>query len=148
MFELENTLGNETELSNVFLAKHDDTLWSDSENYFSDFSDLKFSDDEYFISFFDIDSTVAYCEGWKIGETIYYGVKWKIEVITDTEDTFWFRFDYYGFAEEIEYSVSDGLLFYSNSNSDSFTFATSEKNYSESFLDTGEIIKLEGCTFY
>ena len=46
------------------------------------------------------------------------------------------------------YYVSVGLLFYSNSNSDSFTFASSEKNYSKSFLDTGEIIKLEGCTFY
>ena len=31
--ELENTLGNETELSNVFLVKHDDTLWCDSENH-------------------------------------------------------------------------------------------------------------------
>ena len=34
------------------------------------------------------------------------------------------------------YYVSVGLLFYSNSNSDSFTFASSEKNYSKSFLDT------------
>ena len=37
-----------------FLHKYDGTTWADAENYYSDFSDIKFSNfwDPYFISFY------------------------------------------------------------------------------------------------
>ena len=60
-----------------FLHKHDGTTWADAGNYYSDFSDVKFSNfwEPYFISFFDVDSAVSYCEGWKLGETTSNGKK-------------------------------------------------------------------------
>ena len=58
----------------------------------------------------------------------------------------WFDYDYYGFSEEIEYTITykyeviDGLLHFSRTKID--------KNYSKDFIDTGEIIVSEGCMFY
>ena len=139
-----------------FLGKYDGTIWTDAENYYSDFSDIKFSNfngDPYFISFFNVDSITSYCEGWKRGETIYNGIKWNIEIKKDEYDKFWFEYDYYGTSEEIEYSiiykyeVIDGLLHFSNTEDKTFIFHPSERNYSEDFLETGEIIYLEGCMF-
>ena len=68
-------------------------------------------------------------------------------------DVFWFEYDYYGSGEEIEYSITykyeviDGLLHFSSSEGQSFIFKPSERNYSVDFLDTNEIISLEGCMF-
>jgi len=139
-----------------FLNKHDGTIWADSENYYSDFSDIKFSNfwDPFFISFFNIDSTASYCEGWKKGETTDDGIKWNIEIKKDKADVFWFDYEYYGIGDEIEYTIRykyeviNGLLHFSSSDGLSFTFHPSEKNYSESILDTEEIEKLDGCLFY
>lgn len=137
-----------------FLSSYDGTIWADSENYYSDFSDIKFSNSEYFISFFNIGVNASYCEGWKKGETIYDGVKWNIEITRDEENVFWIDYDYYGFSEEIEYSITykyeviDGLLNFSSTDDQTFIFNPSERNYSRDFIDTGEIIELEGCTFY
>ena len=139
-----------------FLSKYDETIWADTENYYSDFSDIKFSrfnGDQYFISFFNLDSITSYCEGWKLGETTYDGIKWNIDIKKDQEDEFWFEYDYYGSSEEIEYSITykyeviDGLLHFSSSEGQTFIFNPSERNYSEDFLDTSEIIKLDGCMF-
>ena len=140
-----------------FLDKYDGTIWADEENYFSDFSDIKFSnftDNEYFISFFNIDSITSYCEGWKLGETTYDGIKWNIEIKRDQEDVLWFRYDYFGSSEEIDYSITykyeviDGLLNFSSTEGQAFVFYPSGKNYSEYLLDTGEIVRIEGCMFY
>ena len=57
-------------------------------------------------------------------------------------------------GQEIEYSilykyeVIDSLLHFSTSDDENFIFSPSEKNYSKDFIDTGEIIEMEGCTFY
>ena len=155
-----------------FLEKHDGTIWADAENYYSDFSDIKFSNpqgDNYFISFFNLDNIVSYCEGWKLGETTYDGIKWNIRIKRDEFDLLWFDYDYYGFSEEIEYTITykyeviDGLLHFSRTKIDknyskdfvdtgeidqTFIFSSSEKNYSKDFIDTGEIIVSEGCMFY
>ena len=140
-----------------FLGKYDGTIWADAENYYSDFSDIKFSnfntDDVYFISFFNLDKITSYCEGWKGGENTYNGIKWNIKIKRDEEDVFWFDYEYYGFSEEIEYTITykyeviDGLLHYSSSEGQTFIFSPSEKNYSKDSVDTGEIIVLEGCMF-
>ena len=139
-----------------FLSKYDGTIWADAENYYSDFSDIKFSkfsNDPYFISFFNLDSIASYCEGWKLGETTYDGIKWNIEIKKDKEDEFWFAYDYYGSSEEIEYSITykyeviDGLLHFSSSEGQTFIFNPSERNYTQDFVDTDEIIRLEGCMF-
>ena len=140
--------------SSPFLSKYDGTIWADSENYYSDFSDIKFSNNEYFISFFNLGVNASYCEGWKKGETVYDGVKWVIEITKDEESVFWFDYDFYGFSEEIEYTITykyeviDGLLNFSSTDDQTLIFNPSEKNYSKDFVDTGEIIQLEGCTFY
>ena len=140
--------------SSPFLSKYDGTIWADSENYYSDFSDIKFSNSEYFISFFNLGVNASYCEGWKKGETVYDGVKWDIEITKDEENVFWFDYDFYGFSEEIEYTITykyeviDGLLNFSSTDDQTLIFNQSEKNYSKDFVDTGEIIQLEGCTFY
>ena len=42
----------------------------------------------------------------------------------------------------------DSLLHFSNTEDETFIFHPSEKNYSKDFLDTEEIIELEGCMFY
>jgi len=137
-----------------FLSKHDGTVWADSENYYSAFSDIKFKNDEYFISFFNIDVTSSYCEGWKKGLTIYDGVKWNIKITKDQEDILWFDYHYYGFSEQIEYTISykyelvDGTLNFSSSENKTFIFSPSDRNYSKDFIDTAEIIELEGCSFY
>lgn len=140
-----------------FLGKYDETIWADAENYYSDFSDIKFSNftgNEYFISFFKLDSIASYCEGWKLGETTYDGRKWNIEIKKDQEDVLWFDYDYYGSSDEIEYSITykyeviDGLLNFSSTDGQTFIFNPSEKKYSVDFVDTDEIIKLEGCMFY
>ena len=152
-----------------FLDKYDGTIWEDVENYYSDFSDIKFSNSNYFISFFNIDNTTSYCDGWKLGETTYDGIKWNIRIKKDEWDLFWFDYDYYGFNEEVEYTISykyeviDSLLHFSsnkikNNNSEdlvdtsetdqTFIFSPSEKDYSKDFVDTGEIIVSEGCMFY
>ena len=41
-----------------FLRKYDNTFWADTENYYSDFSDIQFLNSKYFISFFDITNDV------------------------------------------------------------------------------------------
>ena len=141
-----------------FLEKHDGTIWADAENYYSDFSDIKFLNpvaDQYFISFFNIDNIASNCEGWKLGETITNnGIKWNIRIKKDEVDVLWFDYDYYGFSEEIEYRITykyeviDGLLNFSSNEDETFIFNPSEKNYSKDFVDTGEIIISEGCLFY
>ncbi|MEL6864138.1 MAG: hypothetical protein AAFP19_06960 [Bacteroidota bacterium] len=140
-----------------FLGKYDETIWADAENYYSDFSDVKlsnFSGNEYFISFFNLDSIASYCEGWKLGETTYDGIKWNIKIKKDQEDVLWFDYEYYGFSEEIEYTINyryeviDGLLHFSSSDGQTFVFNPSERNYSKDSVRTEEIIQLEGCMFY
>jgi len=140
-----------------FLDKYDETIWADAENYYSDFSDIKFSNfggNVYFISFFNLDSTASYCEGWKIGETTYNGIKWNINIKKDQVDVLWFDYEYYGSSAEIEYTITykyeviDGLLHFSSTDGQTFIFHPSERNYSKDFVDTDEIIELEGCMFY
>ena len=137
-----------------FLSKYDGTIWADAENYYSDFSDIKFLNIAYFISFFNIDNNASYCKGWKKGENTFDGVKWNIKIIKDEWDEFWFDYDYYGTSDEIEYSITykyqviDSLLHFSNTEGQTFIFQPSDKNYSKDFLDTGEIIEQQGCMFY
>ena len=45
-----------------FLNKYEGTIWADADNYYSDFSDIrfeKFATGGHFISFFKIDSTTS-----------------------------------------------------------------------------------------
>ena len=137
-----------------FLSKYNTTTWADAENYYSDFSDVKFSNEKYFISFFNIDRDVSYCKGWEKGENTYDGIKWNIKIKKDEWDEFWFDYDYYGTSDEIEYSITykykviDGLLHFSNTEGQEFIFHSSEKNYLKKFVNTGEIIEQQGCMFY
>jgi len=137
-----------------FLSKYDDTMWADTENYYSDFSDIKFErHGPVFISFLNIDKDVSYCNGWKKEENIYDGIKWYITIKKDEEDILWFDLDYYGSSQEIEYTITykyeviDGLLHFSNTEEQKFIFHPSDKNYSKGLIDTDEIIELEGCMF-
>ena len=137
-----------------FLSKHDDTMWSDIENYYSDFSDIKFErHGPTFISFFNIDKNISYCKGWKKEENIYDGIKWYITFKKDEEDILWFDFDYYGTSQQIEYTITykyeviEGLLHFSNSENQSFIFHPSDKNYSRGLIKSNEIIEQEGCLF-
>ena len=136
-----------------FLAKYDGTFWADTENYYSDFSDIKFINNVYFVSFFNIDNDISYCKGWKTGENTYDGIKWDIKITKDGWDILWFDYDYYGTSQEIEYSITykyeviDSLLHFSSTEGQEFIFHPSDKNYSRDFIDTGEIIELDGCTF-
>ena len=137
-----------------FLSKYDDTMWADTENYYSDFSDIKFErSGPVFISFFNIDNDVSYCKGWKKEENIYDGIKWFITIKKDEEDVLWFDLDYYGSNQEIEYTITykyeviDGLLHFSNTEDQEFIFHPSDKKYSRELIDTGEIIEQEGCLF-
>ena len=139
---------------NRFLSKYDETMWADTENYYSDFSDIKFErSGPVFISFFNIDKDVSYCNGWKKEENIYDGIKWYITIKKDEEDILWFDLDYYGSSQEIEYTITykyeviDGLLHFSNNEDQKFIFHPSDKNYSRELIDTGEIIEQEGCLF-
>ena len=137
-----------------FLSKYDNTFWSDIENYYSDFSDIQFLNWVYFISFFDINNDISYCEGWKTGENTIDEKKWDIKITKDEWDELWFNYDYYGKNQEIEYSVTykyeviDSLLHFSDTNGQTFIFHRSKKNYSKDIVDTGEIIELDGCMFY
>ena len=134
-----------------FLSKYDGTIWADTENYYSDFSDIKFLNEPYFISFFNIDNDISYCKGWKPGKNTYDGIKWNIKIKKDEWDELWFDYDYYGKSDEIEYSITykyeviDGLLHFSSTDNQTFIFHPSDKNYSKGFIDTEEIIELEGC---
>ena len=137
-----------------FLSKYDETMWADTENYYSDFSDIKFErSGPVFISFFKIDKDVSYCNGWKKEENIYDRIKWYITIKKDEEDILWFDLDYYGFSQEIEYTITykyeviDGLLHFSNNEGQKFIFHPSDKNYSRELIDTGEIVEQEGCLF-
>ena len=139
---------------NRFLSKYDESIWADTENYYSDFSDIKFErSGPVFISFFNIDKDVSYCKGWKKDENIYDGIKWYITIKKDEEDILWFDLDYYGSSQEIEYTITykyeviDGLLHFSNSEEQKFIFHPSDKNYSKGLIDTDEIIEQEGCLF-
>ena len=139
---------------NRFLSKYDESIWVDTENYYSDFSDIKFErSGPVFISFFNIDKDVSYCNGWKKEENIYDGIKWYITIKKDEEDILWFDLDYYGSSQEIEYTITykyeviDGLLHFSNTEEQKFIFHPSDKNYSKGLIDTDEIIELEGCMF-
>jgi len=139
-----------------FLNKYDGTTWADPENYYSDFSDIRFSNfwDPYFISFFQVDRTASSCNGWALNETTTDRTKWDIKITKDQEDVFWFNYDYYGSGNEIEYTITykyeviDGLLHFSSSDGEAFIFHPSEKDYSEESIDTDEIIRLDGCLFY
>ena len=137
-----------------FLYKYDDSMWADTDNYYSEFSDIKFKNNaSYFISFFNIDKDVSYCNGWKKGENTYDGKKWNIKFKNDEWDILWFDYEYYGTSQEIEYTIThkyeviDGLLHFSNSEGQSFIFHPSDKNYSRGLIDTGEIIEQDGCLF-
>ena len=137
-----------------FLSKYDDTMWADTDNYYSDFSDIKFErSGPVFISFFNINNDVSYCKGWKGDENVYDGIKWNITFKTNEEDVLWFDYDYYGTSQEIEYTITykyeviDGLLHFSNSEGQEFIFHPSDKNYSRELIDTDEIIEQEGCLF-
>ena len=137
-----------------FLSKYDGTMWADTENYYSDFSDIQFLNIAYFISFFDINTDVSYCKGWRPGENNYDGIKWNIKIKKNEWDEFWFDYEYYGTSQEIEYTITykyeviDGLLHFSNTEGQEFIFYPSDKDYSKYIVDTGEIIELEGCMFY
>ena len=138
-----------------FLSKYDDTMWADTDNYYSDFSDIKFErSGPVFISFFNINNDVSYCKGWKKEENIYDGIKWFITIKKDEEDVLWFDLDYYGSNQEIEYTITykyeviDGLLHFSNTEDQEFIFHPSDKKYSRELIDTGEIIEQEGCLFF
>jgi len=138
-----------------FLSKYDGTMWADTDNYYSDFSDIKFErHGPVFISFFKIDNDVSYCKGWKGDENVYDGIKWNITFKTNEEDVLWFNYEYYGTGQEIEYTITykyeviDGLLHFSNSEGQEFIFHPSDKNYSRELIDTGEIIEQEGCLFF
>ena len=129
-------------------------MWADTENYYSDFSDIKFEGSgPVFISFFNIDKDVSYCNGWKKEENIYDGIKWYITIKKDEEDILWFDLDYYGSSQEIEYTIThkyeviDGLLHFSNNEGQKFIFHPSDKKYSRELIDTGEIVEQEGCLF-
>ena len=55
-----------------FLGKYEGTVWTDAENYYSDFADVNFSNfsyNDHFISFFHVDIIASHCEGWKLKET-------------------------------------------------------------------------------
>ena len=138
----------------LFLAKYDGTFWADTKNYYSDFSDIQFVRDEYFISLFNIKNDVSYCRGWRTGENISDGKKWNIKITKDEWDTLWFDYNYFGTSNEIEYSITykyeviDSLLHFSNTEGQEFIFHPSDKNYSKDFLETDNIIEQEGCTFY
>ena len=137
-----------------FLAKYDNTFWSDIENYYSDFSDVHFLNWVYFVSFFDINNDVSYCKGWRTGENILDGKKWDIKITKDEWDELWFDYDYFGTSDDIEYTITykyeviDSLLHFSNTEGQEFIFHPSDKNYSKDIVDTGEIIELDGCMFY
>jgi hypothetical protein len=137
-----------------FLSKYDETMWADTENYFSSFSDIKFEGNgPVFISFFNIDNEVSYCKGWKKGENTHEEKKWNIKMKNDEWDILWFDYEYYGTSQEIEYTITykyeviDGLLHFSSSDNQTFIFSPSDKNYSRRLIDTGEIIEQEGCLF-
>ena len=136
-----------------FLSKYDGTIWADTENYYSDFSDIQFLNSIYFISFFDINTNISYCKGWRPGENTYDGIKWNIKIKKNEWDEFWFDYEYYGTSQEIEYTITykyeviDGLLHFSNSEGQEFIFHPSVKNYSRELIDTREIIEQEGCLF-
>ena len=139
---------------NRFLSKYDETMWADTENYYSDFSDIKFErHGPVFISFFNINKDISYCNGWKKEENIYNGIKWYITIKKDEEDILWFDLDYYGSSQEIEYTVTykyeviEGLLHFSNTEGQKFIFHPSDKNYLRDLIDTGKIIEQEGCMF-
>ena len=138
-----------------FLFKYDETMWADTENYFSSLSDIKFENagSGFFISFFNIDKDVSYCKGWKKEENTYDGKKWNIKIKNNEWDEFRFDYEYYGTSQEIEYTITykyeviDGLLHFSSSDNQTFIFSPSDKNYSKGLIDTGEIIEQEGCLF-
>ena len=137
-----------------FLSKYDETMWADTENYFSSVSDIKFEGTgQVFISFFNIDNEVSYCKGWKKGENTYDGKKWNIKIKKDEWDILWFDYEFYGTSQEIEYTITykyeviDSLLHFSSSDDQTFIFSPSDKIYSKGLIDTDEIIELEGCMF-
>ena len=139
---------------NRFLSKYDETMWADTENYYSNFSDIKFErSGPVFISFINIDKDVSYCNGWKKEENIYDRIKWYITIKKDEEDILWFDLDYYGSSQEIEYTITykyeviNGLHHFSNTEDQKFIFHPSDKNYSRELIDTGEIVEQEGCLF-
>ena len=137
-----------------FLAKYDGTFWADTENYYSDFSDIQFLNHTYFISLFDIKNDVSYCRGWRTGENSSDEKKWNIKITKDGWDVLWFDYDYYGTSDDIEYTITykyeviDSLLHFSNTEGQEFIFHPSDKNYSKDIVDTGEIIELTGCMFF
>ena len=137
-----------------FLSKYDDTFWEDTENYYGEFSDIRFSNYSTFISFFKIDRDISYCKGFKKGENTTDGIKWNIKITKDEWDELWFDYDYYGTNDDVEYTITykyeviDSLLHFSNTEGQEFIFHPSKKNYSKDFLETDNIIEQEGCNFY
>ncbi len=108
-----------------FLDKYDGKKWTDGGSWIkvSNFSN------GIFISFSNLDGIDSNSEGWKIGETTNGGIKWNIEIKRDEVDIFWFRYDYYGSGEEIEYSLTykcevvDGSLTFSSTAGHKFIFS-------------------------
>ena len=104
--------------------------------------------EDIFSQFFNLFNNEESDVNWELANQI------NNHITKDEENIFWFYYDYYGFSEEIEYSITykyeviDGLLNFSSSNDQTFIFNPSERNYSKDFIDTGEIIELEGCSFY
>ena len=140
-----------------FLAKYNEKVWADANNYYSDFSDIKFSNfngNEFFISFFDLDTVTTYCNGWKLGENMHDGKKWYIRLKKDQEDELWFDLEYYGTSDEIEYTVThkyqviDGSLHFSTSDGQTFVFEPSQRNYAPNAVGSDKVVVLDGCLFY
>ena len=64
-----------------FLNKYDGTVWTDSENYYSDFSDIKFQKftaDRHFISFFNKEKQLEFDKDTSFA-TIFLTYTWVIK---------------------------------------------------------------------
>ena len=76
-----------------FLSKYDDTMCADTENYYSEFSDIRFLNyAQQFISFFYIGKDISYCKGFKKGENTTDGIKWNIKITKGEWDELWFDY--------------------------------------------------------
>ena len=139
---------------NIFLSKYDETMWADTENYYGNFSDIKFeSHGPVFITVFSFGKEISYCKVWPKAKNTSDEIKWNIQIKKDEEDELWFEYNYYGTSQEIEYTITykyeiiDGLLHFSNTEGQKFIFHPSDKNYTRELIDTDEIIEQEGCRF-
>ena len=140
-----------------FLRKYDGTKWVDvgnGDNHLPDVSFSNFSGSPYFISFFSLDTSVAMCRGWKLGESnTADGANYTIDIRQDDEEVFSFVFRYYGLGNSLQYTtvykyeVRDGLLYFSSSDGRQGTYRPSERSYFKDSLGIREVVKREGCFF-